>query len=598
MKTKPVQDEVSLSVLWRGFGNYKMSLFKNDLMAALGVSLLSVPLSMAYALVAGLPASVGILASIFGTMLAAAFGSSRHLIVGPSNTIAILLQAGLAEILYANYREVSPGEKTQIALILLLQITFLAGLLQFLAGVLKLGRLTHFISRSVVAGYVIGAALAIIFGQLYNFFGMSGPSRPVSAYQKVAYFFAHLQHIHWPTAALAFFGFCFFFIIERISKKIPAAVLMLTAVSLAAIFLQYFSKETAEEINQVLMIRDYGETGSLSIQLSWPNFDLQRINMILPISFAIALLGILEATAIARTFATSTGQVLSINQEIFALGAANIGSSLLGAMPSSGSFARSALNYSGGARTRLAAILSSFFVAAIVIVFFPLVLQIPLGALAALLLISAWRMIRWKEVYLCLKATAPDAFVLLTTALGCIILSVEVAFYIGIVLSILFYLRKAATPRFIECSISEEGELKAMNPQELIEKRPIRILQVDGELFFAAADLLHAAVKTLAQANEVRVIILKMTNAFHLDATACAVLQSLQAYIIDRGSQLILTGLTRPVWQVLSDSGFVKEIGVENLFLVNASHPSACILAAYYRAENLLPTPPVEQPVN
>jgi SulP family sulfate permease len=598
MKAKVTTDEVSLSVLWRGFGNYKKALFKSDLVAALSVALLSVPLSMAYALVAGLPASVGLLATIFGTLLAAAFGSSRHLIIGPSNTIAILLQAGLAEILYTNYRGISPAEKTQVALVLLMQITFLAGLFQFLAGALKLGRLTHFISRSVVTGYVIGAALAIIFGQLYNFFGVAPPDRPVAAYEKASYFISHIHLIHWPTAALAFFAFCFFFIVERISRKIPAAVLMLAAASLAAIFMQYFSTETAEEINHVLMIKDYGETPSLAIKFSLPFFDLHQMNTLLPISFAIALLGILEATSIARTFATSTGQVLSVNQEIFALGASNLLSSTLGAMPSSGSFARSALNFSSGAKTRMAAVLSSVFVAIIVISFFPLVLQIPLGALAALLFITASRMIKWQEVRLCIKATATDAFVLVITALSCIIFSVDIAFYIGIVLSILFYLRKAATPRFIECRVSEEGEVKALTPQEAIEKRPIRILQVDGELFFAAADLLHAAVKTISQSPEVKVIILKMTNAFHLDATACAVLHTLVHYTKSRGSQLILTGLTRPVWQVLSDSGFVKEVGSSNLFLVNANNPSACILAAYYHAEGLTNNPPAEVAIN
>lgn len=597
MKSKPFQDEVSLSVLWRGFGNYKKGMFKSDLVAALSVALLSVPLSMAYALVAGLPATVGLLATIFGTLLAAAFGSSRHLIIGPSNTIAILLQAGLAEILYAHYRDVSPAEKTQIALYLLVQITFLAGLFQFLAGILKLGRLTHFVSRSVVTGYVIGAALAIILSQLFNFFGMAAPDKPLAAYDKATYFFSHLNQIHWPTAALAFFAFCFFFIVERISKKIPAAVLMLAAASLAVVFLQY-SSEAAEDVNKVMMIKDFGETPTLTVKFAFPYFDLQQINTLLPISFAIALLGILEATSIARTFAASTGQILSVNQEIFALGAANLGSSMLGAMPSSGSFARSALNFSSGAKTRMAAVMSSVFVAAIVIAFFPLVLQIPLGALAALLFISASRMIRWREVGLCLKATATDAFVLVTTALSCIFFSVDVAFYIGIVLSILFYLRKAASPRFIECRVSEEGEVKALTPQEFVESRPIRILQVDGELFFAAADLLHAAVKAIAQSPEVKVIILKMTNAFHLDATACAVLQTLLHYTKARGSQLILTGLTRPVWQVLSHSGFVKEIGPENLFLVNASHPSACILAAYYHAETLIGLGHEEKAIN
>lgn len=596
MKAKPFQDDVSLSVLWRGFGQYKAKFFKSDLVAALSVALLSVPLSMAYALAAGLPASVGLLATIFSTMIAAAFGSSRHLIVGPSNTIAILLQAGLSEILYANFRHVSPAEKTQIALQLLVQITFLAGLLQFLAGWLRLGRLTNFVSRSVVTGYVIGAALAIIFNQLFNFFGIAGPDTPVSAYEKALYFFSHLRQSHWPTAGLALFAFLFFFAVEHLSKKIPAAVLMLAAASLAAIFMQL--SPSADEMKNVVFIKDFGEAPSLSLKFAIPWFDLQRLNTILPISFAIALLGILEATSIARRFAATTGQVLSVNQEIFALGTSNLVGSSLGAMPSSGSFARSSLNFTSGAKTRMAAVMSSLMVAAIVAAFFPLVLDIPLGALAALLLITAWRMIHWEEVKLCLKATAADALILIITAVSCVFFSVDVAFYIGIVLSILLYLKKAASPRFIECRVSEEGELKALTPQEAALPRPIRILQIDGEIFFAAADLLHGAVKALAQDPEVKVIILKMTNAFHLDATACAALQNLLRYIKARHCTLILTGLARPVWQVLSDSGFMKEIGQNNLFIVNTLQPSACILAAYYHAESLLSANYEEKAVN
>ena len=370
---------------------------------------------------------------------------------------------------------------------------------------------------------------------------------------------------------------------------------MLGAASLAAIFMQY--SPNAEEMSHVVFVKDFGETPTLSLKFAMPWFDLQRLNAILPISFAIALLGILEATSIARRFAAITGQVLSINQEVFALGASNLLGSGLGAMPSSGSFARSSLNFTAGAKTRMAAVMSSFMVATIVASFFHLVLDIPLGALAALLLITAWRMIHWEEVKLCLKATAADAFVLIVTALSCIFFSVDIAFYIGIVLSILLYLKKAATPRFIECRVSDEGEMKALTPQEAAEPRPIRVLQIDGEIFFAAADLLQGAVKSLAQDPEVKVIILKMTNAFHLDATACAALQNLLRYTKARGCKLILTGLARPVWQVLSDSGFVKEIGQNNLFIVNTLQPSACILSAYYHAESMI-GPTLEKAVN
>ncbi len=583
-------EDVRLSVLWEGFGQYNLNLFKSDLLAAVNVALLSVPLSMAYALAAGLPVSVGILASIFGTFFASAFGSSKQLIVGPSNTIAILIQAGIASILYTNFRSVSPEVRNLIALQLLALITFVAGLFQFFAGIFKLGRLTQFVSRSVIVGYIVGAATAIIFNQLFYFFGVTPPEQPQAVFDKLLDFSTHLTSVHLPTMTIALFAFLFFFALERMWKKLPAAALMLLAAGLAVIALDL---SPADELRKVLLLKDFGETPKLAIKFAMPMWNLAMLNAVLPISFAVALLGILEATAIARQLATTSGQHFSTNQEIFALGSANLVSACFGGMPGSGSFTRSSLNFAGGAKTRAAAALSALCVIILVVLFFPVVVRIPLGALAALLIITAWRMIKWNEVLFCLRATAADAFVLVATAISCIFFNVDMAFYIGIILSILLYLKKAASPRFIECHLDDTGQLKSLTPQEIAEKRPIRILQVDGELFFAAADLLQVAVKALARDPEVKVIILKLTNAFHLDATAASALQHLLRYTRSKGCHLLLSGITRPVWQVLSDSGFTREIGAANLFLMNPMTPAACIQAAYFHAENMIGITPV-----
>lgn len=580
MRIRNEQDEVSLAVLWRGLVGYRFSMFRSDCLAAISVALLSVPLSMAYALAAGLPPVVGIFATIFGTIFAAAFGSSRHLIVGPTNTIAILIQAGISQILYTYYRDVTIAEQSSLAINIMIQLTLVVGILQFLAGVFKLGRMTQFVSRSVIVGYVIGAALAIIVSQLYSFFGISSVERPLSIYEKLKFFIMHWRQTHLPTLFIGVGSLIFLILGSKLSKRLPFPVIVLALSSIAVVAFN-LSPEIVEwdsadhaQLAKVVIVKDFGEISSISPHLSSPFFDMQIMNTLLPIAFAIALLGILEATTISRTIATHTGQVLAVNQEIFALGITNTVGSFLGAMPCSGSFARSSLNYSCGAKTRLSATLSGLFVALIFMIFKSVVLHIPLAALAALLLVSAVRMINFAELKLCLKATASDASVLLLTALSCIIFNIEVGFYVGVVLSIVCYLKQAAKPQFVECTIGEEGELRVLSHLEEARQPRVRILQVEGELFFAAADLLQTAVKAIAKDPRVRVIVLHMSGAYHVDATACVVFQHLNRYLKQSGRHLIVSGLSRSVWQVFCDSGLAHEIGPENLFLVNNKEPN------------------------
>lgn len=573
------QDEVSLSVLWRGLKGYGINMFKHDALAAISVALLSVPLSMAYALAAGLPPVVGIFATIFGTIFAAAFGSSRHLIIGPTNTVAILIQAGVSQILYTYYRDVTVAEQTSLALNIMIQLTLVVGILQFLAGVFKLGRLTQFVSKSVIVGYVLGASIAIIIAQLYSFFGISLSDRPQSIYLKIKYLFMHWRQMHLPTVLIGISSLIFLILTGKFSKRFPSTVFLLGLSSIAVVAFNLspdvvdWSETLEGSLAKVVIVKDFGEITSISPHISSPFFDVEIMSTLLPIAFAIALLGVLEATAISRTIAAQTGQVLSMNQEIFALGTTNILVSFLGAMPCSGSFARSSLNFSAGAKTRLAAVLSGLFVAVVFIVFKSVVLHIPLACLAAILIISSIRMINLTELKLCLKATASDAFVLVFTFLSCVLFNIEVGFYVGVILSIVCYLKQAAKPQFVECLIGQEGEIRVLSHLEEIKEPRVRILQVEGELFFAAADLLQASVKTIAKDPRVRVIVLHMSGAYHVDATACVVLESLNRYLKQSSRHLVVSGLSRSVWQVFCDSGLSKEIGTDNLFLMNHKSP-------------------------
>jgi len=591
-------DDITLSVLWKGFKSYGWDFFRNDMTAAISVALLSVPLSMAYALAAGLPPSVGLFAAIFGSIFAAALGSSRHLVVGPTNMIAILIQAGISEILYTYYRDSSGPERILLANQILIQLALVVGVLQLMAGIFKLGRLTQFVSRSVVLGYVVGTALALIITQLYYFLGINSVTQPESLYEKGKFLLLNISHLHWPTAVVGVGSVIVLLVCERINKKFPASVLIL---GLATLIISVFNLSPVDidplreeiagaSVSKLVLVRDFGEIETLLPPFDAPFFDLRVMNTLLPIAFAIALLGVLEATSIARSIAAQTGQVLSINQEIFALGTANFLSSFFGAMPSSGSFARSSLNYTSGAKTRFAAVLSGLFIACILYIIQPVVFQIPLAALAALLLVSAMRMMNVNEIKLCVKATGSDALVFGATTFSCVLFNVDIAFYIGVVLSIVFYLRKASMPRLDECIVDDTGQLKILIPGDEPSQKAVRIIHVEGELFFGAADLLQATVKSIAYDPDVRVIVLHLANAHHIDATACVALQQLHKYLQGTGRFLIASGLTKPVWQVLSHSGLAAELGPENLFLVNEQEPHESTKHAINWAETILGT--------
>ena len=591
-------DEISLIPFKREFQGYSWDFFRGDVLAALSVALLTVPQSMAYALLAGLPLSTGLFAAIFSSLIAAIFGSSRHLIIGPSNSIAILMQAGTAEILYNYYRNDYGIDRDMMALQILTQLTLLIGVIQVLAANFKLGRLTQFVSHSVVVGYITGTALAVMINQSFTFLGIENNAAGLSIYEKCFYFFTHLNQIHIPTATIG--GICLLalIIIRRLDKRIPAALITLGLAALTIFLLSHLSingmtTEGMEELywENISLIGDQGSLENLWPNFAFPYFDISLINHLLPVAFAIALLSIMETTSVAKTISASSGQRLDINQEIFGLGLGNLFSSFICAMPVSASPSRSNINYSTGAHTRMAAILNVVFVATLLYSFSFIIMQIPLAALSALLLVTAIGIVQPKQFFLCLKATNSDAFVLLMTLLSCIFLSLDIAFYIGVIVSITLYLKKSAVPQLIEYDIDDEGELSKSNTSTSHEHKTIRVIKVEGELFFGAADIFQTTLKAIAEDDtNTKVIILQLKNARDIDATVCLALNQLYDYLKNSGRHLVACGMLQQVWDVLSDSGMVEVIGKKNLFIFEEKHPHKHMIKAHFRARELVKT--------
>lgn len=595
------QDDISLTCFLKDFEKYSWRALKADALAGLSVAMLTVPQAMAYAFVAGLPLSCGLFASIFSSLVVALFCSSRHLIVGPSNAIAILIQAGISEIFFTYYRDVAGPERELVTLQILSQLMLIVGSIQILAAFFKLGRLTHFVSHTVVIGYVSGVALALVINQIFPLLGMALPSNVSSLYERSVYILTHLNAAHVPTALIGVFCLGFLIMLRRIDNKLPFGAIMLATVAIVAYFLNYFYQyfvlndyqfldwEKVGAFLQPIAVVGDAKSDGLIPQWELPYFNPGIMNHLLSVAFAIALLSVMEATSASKSIAASSGQRLSTNQEIFGLGLGNFFSAFIGAMPVSGSPSRSAISYENGAKTRLAAVFNSVFVAVILLAFGFLIRHIPVTAFAALLIVSASNIVNFKQLFLCLKATRSDAFVLVLTVLSCIFFSLDIAFYIGVIMSITLYLKKAAIPQVVEFTVDEAGILHTIDHSHAQQPRQVRFIKVEGELFFGAADLFQSTLKSIAEDDTAtRVIILQLKNARDIDATACLALQQLYDYLKSSGRYLIGCGITHQIWDVLSDSGMIDLMGKNNLFIFDERHPQLSMQKAFTRANELL----------
>jgi SulP family sulfate permease len=585
-------DEISFLSFTKDATDYSWSKLRQDFAAAFAVALLTLPQVMGYSVLVGLPLFCGLFAAIYASAIAALFGSSRHIVVGPSNAMAILVQTGAAQILFTYYRDLAGPQREFAALQIITLLSFLVGIFQILIAALKLGHLTRFVSHSVIVGYMGGTAIAIVISQLFSLFGISRPDGVNSFYERAVYFLTHLTEIYWPTAIIGLGSLWLIVALKKIDKRIPSS---LVAFALAGIVVHYFGLNdydvnSLDDSKRTLLVGDIASSFDVIPTLQWPFFDLSILNAALPIAFAVAMVSIMESISVAKAISASTGQRLSVNQDIFGIGLGNLLCSFFAGIPIAGSPSRSTLNYSYGAQTRFAAILAAMLVAFILYVFGPLVALIPLASLAGLLLYNVTSIIDSRQFFLCAKATGSDAFVLWLTMLSCVFFSLDVAFYIGIVVSITLYLKKAAIPQLKEYEVDEFGELhslETLDPQDT--PRPIRVIKVEGELFFGAADLFQTTLKSITEdETSGRVVILQLKNARDMDATSCLALHQLYDYLKGSGRHLIACGLTWQIWEVLSDAGTVEKIGKENLFIFDERHPHDFMHKALLHAKRLL----------
>lgn len=561
---------------------YRVSYLRDDLWAAIAVALMTIPQSIAYSLLAGLPPTAGIFSAIFGTIFAAALGSSRHLISGPSTGTAILIQTSISDILATYYEHAVGLEKEMLVLHVLTQIVVIMGLIQITVAFFNIGKLLQFVSRPVVLGYFAGITVAIVVTQLFYFTGITPEKSAESVILKAWLFFSHIMKAEWPAILVGSVSLGSLIFLRKVAKNLPDALLMLILGSGIAYFLNHFMGD-----GTVLRLGSFKIPGEPVPELTLPLLDFSLLNKVFPAAVAISFLAILEVFSVSRSFAVKSGQQVQTNQDVFGLGVSNaILSFLYGALPASGSATRTSLSYRMRAKTRVAAILSGVFTAVIIFFLWPLVQHIPLAALAALLIATVPALMNFKEIRLCFRATREDAWVFLITFVSCLIFSLDIAFFIGIVISIATYLRKSATPHLVEYAFNSKGRLVVIASKDV--HRKVRIIGIAGELYFASADVFQSALRAIAEDPKTLAIVLRLNNIYHMDASMCLAILRLHETLKSSGRFLVISGLTEEVWHVFHRAGLVKQIGLDNLYFTDESNPQFSTWKACLRAQELV----------
>ena len=562
---------------------YRFSTLRSDCLAAIAVALLTIPQSIAYSLLAGLPATAGLFAAIFGTIFASSFCSSRHLVSGPSTGIAILVQTSISDVLYNYYDAVTGPAREELVLNLLIQIIVLMGLIQIAAAFFNVAKLLQFVSRSVVLGYFAGITVAIGVAQSFYLFGVPYDSGDEPILHKAWYFVAHLYQINPISLLIGAISLVVLLFVRRKLKNWPDA---LFAIVIASILSLLFT--TMEWGPKTETLGDLGLSSQPIPNFTFPWIDLKVINKIFPAAVAMSFLGILEVFSISRNFAARSGQQIQVTQDVLGLGIANTALSFfVGTLPCSGSATRTALNFRMNGQTRISPILSGVFTAIIIYLCWPLVQHIPLTALAAILIATMPTLTNWQEVKFSFRATREDAWVFLVTFASCLIFSLDIAFFIGIVISIATYLKRSSEPHLVEYAFNSKGRLLAISSQDDVHRK-VRIIGIGGELYFASADFFQNAMTPVVEDPNVEAIVLRLNNVHHMDASMCLAIVRLHDVVRAHNRHLLISGLTEEVWHVFHRTGLVKKIGLDNLYFSDETNPQFSTWKACLRAQELI----------
>ena len=556
---------------------YSRAKLRADVIAAVTVTLVSIPQVLGFALVLGLPPTLVLSCAIVGAFVSALFFSSKIIIFGATNSVTLLVAAAIH---HGRPTALSPIE-------LAVLLAGLIGLLQIVAALLRLGQVTQFISRSVIIAYSSATGVLLVLTQLHSLFGFTR-DRGQPMWRQLWTGIQQIASLNFNFAAPLVGGgaLLLYVLLRAVRPKWPDVLIGLTLITLAFWQIPFLSG---------LAVPTLSDQGALDASLPgyagvpFDQDDLPVLRTILSTALAIALLGMIEAVSLAKTFSIKHGEHIDPNREIIGLGLGNLANAFFGTIPGSASFVRSAVNAQSGACTQIAGLAAAGFLLVALFLFSPFLNHIPIPALAASLVLIGLRMIDRRQITIAARSTGSDAIVLLITFGAALFLPLDTAIYLGIGTSLALALRKASTPSLVEYTFDAADQLSQLGSHAARPHPQIAIIHVEGELFFGAADLFHEHVRQQVEREDLRVVILRLKSARHLDATTVFALHDLDDWLEKTGRHLLISGVQNDVLRVLRNSGLLKKLGAENVF-PSEQNPNLATKKALLRAQSLLQT--------
>jgi SulP family sulfate permease len=522
-----------------------------DLMAGLTGAIILLPQGVAFATIAGLPPEYGLYAAMVPAVIAGLYGSSWHLVTGPTTAISLVVFASVSQI-------AEPGSSQYISLALTL--SFLTGVIQFVLGAVRMGLLVNFISHTVVIGFTVGAAVLIATSQIKNFFDLAIP-RGTSFLETIHLFFGMLDEINPYAAAVGLLTLICGMLVKKYLPKLPYMIVAMVAGSLLAFVLDTFiGPETT-------MIQTVGALDRILPPLSHPDLSLSAISSLLFSALVITLLGLTEAVSISRAIAVRSEQNIDANQEFIGQGLANLFGSFFSAYPVSGSFNRSGLNYTSGAQTPLAAALASVLLLLILLAVAPLVAYLPIATMAGILFLVAYGLIDFPHIRTIFRTGKAESVVFSVTCIGTL-LDLEKGIFFGMLLSLLMFLYRTSRPVIRE-ALPAPGE----TDYHFVPKQgapgccQLKMLFLDGSIFFGAVDSVGRSLRRYDQDNpDFKHVLILGTGINFIDLAGAEMLAREARRRRRMGGGLYFHRLNDSAFQMLKSSGFIDDIGKDNMF--------------------------------
>jgi len=546
---------------------------KADFIAGLNVALLAFPMSMAFAMKAGLPVWCGLVGCGVAAAVAPLFSGSANLSAGPTNASAALLLGS-----FATLGAITPELRASA----LPTLVLMTGAFLLLASWLRLSGFADFVPRTVISAYIAAAALRVIALQLPIALGMPGDHAGDTLPEVLWHAATMGRMLLNPELGLATVTGITYFLLRPKHGAGKAILVALLVATFGAILAQNVAHAQGARADLVGYV---GQAATADSALHLPEFSARTFSTLFSPALALAVLIVIEGTANARASALKTGRPSDLHQEVFGLGMANLACAFTGGMAASGSISRSALNVASGARTALASLLCGLFILGALFLARPVVAVVPLSTLAILVILAELELANFSAIKLILKSGAQDRTVFLATFTTALLAPLDVAIFFGTAVAVAFYLRQTSTPEVVEYDFSDSGELRERPKGQA--STGISILHVEGSLHFGATQAFHEHLRRASADPNLKVLVLKFREALHLDANGVLLLRDLADTLKSDGRHLILCEAKADTLRIIVNAGLDEAVGKANVFPFDEAHPNQALAQAVRRAREL-----------